>query len=68
MNTMVMKTQIYQGWVSSGFVSFEKGKTFTTYLDPMPNRAGRYDDIKMSKESFFEKVGMTPTQAHCKKS
>lgn len=55
--TMKMKTQIYQGWISSGFISFEKGKTFTTYLDPMPNRGGRYDEIKMSKESFLEKVG-----------
>ena len=55
--TMKMKTQIYQGWVSSGFISFEKGKPFTTYLDPIPTRMGRYDEIKMSKESFLEKVG-----------
>ena len=60
--TMKMKTQIYQGWISSGFISFEKGKTFTTYLDPMPNRGGRYDDIKMSKQDFFDKVGMTPLE------
>ena len=56
-STMKMKTQIYQGWISSGFIGFEKGKTFTTYLDPMPDRGGRYDEIKMSKESFLEKVG-----------
>ena len=59
--TMIKKTEIYQGWVSSGFVSLEKGKTFTTYLDPIPDRTGRYDEIKMSKEDFFDKVGMTPS-------
>lgn len=60
-STMVKKTEIYQGWVSSGFISFEKGKKFTTYLDPMPTRAGRYDEIKMSKDDFFDKVGMKPS-------
>jgi len=60
-STMKVETQIYQGWISAGFISFEKGKNFTTYLDPMPDRAGRYDDIKMSKESFFDKVGMKPS-------
>lgn len=60
--TMTLKTQIFQGWISSGFISFEKGKTFTTYLDPIPTHGGRYDDIKMSKDSFFNKVGMRPTE------
>ena len=60
-STMLVNTQIYQGWISSGFISLEKGKTFTTYLDPMPDRGGRYDSIKMSKEDFFDKVGMKPS-------
>ena len=60
-STMQVETQIYQGWISAGFISFEKGKSFTTYLDPMPERIGRYDEIKMSKESFFDKVGMKPS-------
>ena len=59
-STMVKKTEIFQGWISSGFISFEKGKQFTTYLDPMPKRSGRYDEIKMSKDDFFDKVGMKP--------
>lgn len=62
MCTMALKTQIFQGWISSGFISFEKGKTFTTYLDPIPNRFGRYDDIKMSKDAFFDKVGIKPSE------
>ena len=60
-STMVKKTEIYQGWVSSGFISFEKGKNFTTYLDPIPKKMGRYDEIKMSKDDFFDKVGMKPS-------
>jgi hypothetical protein len=59
--TMVVTTKIYQGWISSGFISLEKGKTFNTYLDPAPDREGRYDSIKMSKEDFFDKVGMKPS-------
>ena len=59
--TMIVNTEIYQGWISSGFISLEKGKKFTTYLDPMPDKGGRYDDIKMSKEDFFNKVGMKPS-------
>lgn len=60
-STMKINTEIYQGWISSGFISLEKGKNFTTYLDPMPTRSGRYDSIKMSKEEFFNKVGMKPS-------
>lgn len=60
-STMKVNTEIYQGWISSGFISLDKGKTFTTYLDPMPDRVGRYDSIKMTKEDFFNKVGMKPS-------
>ena len=60
-STMKVNTEIYQGWISSGFISLDKGKNFTTYLDPAPDRSGRYDSIKMSKEDFFNKVGMRPS-------
>ena len=60
-STMKVNTEIYQGWISSGFISLDKGKNFTTYLDPTPDRSGRYDSIKMTKEDFFNKVGMKPS-------
>lgn len=58
-STLVETTEIYQPLLVSGQIKFEGKKKLTTYMDPLPNRTGRYDSIKMTESEFLNKVGMS---------
>ena len=38
--TMKVNTEIYQGWISSGFISLEKGKNLLHILTPCQIKEG----------------------------